>query len=651
MTDKQLLQRFVKSRGDEDFAAIVEKYGGLVLGTALRCTGRRALAEEVMQSVFLLLAQRAERMREPYNLASWLHRTAVLQSANMNRTEARERKKMSEFLQHSQDHHHAETEESWSEILPSLDKAIDALPSADRQVILLRFYEERSFRSMGEMTNRSEDACRMRVSRALKKLSDILRREGATVSVPVLGAGLSATLASEISPRLVASTSQAVAAVSTGGSIYPPIVSIMSPFKTTAAVSFCAFLLPIGIGVVEQHRTATGGSLDDSGAAANPTALSRAEGTATQASSVSKPIVGRSEREIARTIKKLGAHSNPLHAEADICEFLLGLSLEELPRALRVLPEKPGFHMGYGLGHALFTRWAEFDPIEALNKAEGLLNPRYRDGGTHGAVAAWVAQDPSSAQTFIQGLKEGSRRSNLEDMYWRGRADQDPQGAADEAMDLSQIEGRDRRLDDIMLHWRGRDAAGAIEWLRRLNDDARRDQWLENAIEQVAWSDPAQAFNHANEFFTGYHQQTVLAKVFASWAFSDPALALERMLEMPDAMRSPEMLKKFAVAIPSVDVARGIVAKVPVGDNRDNFIAGMAIGFDDGGRLSNEPGAGTVIGELIGLIADENIRNEATKRLASGWLKRDSETAAKWIRTSSDVPEQLRAKILSKGTE
>ncbi|MGI9243017.1 MAG: RNA polymerase sigma factor, partial [Verrucomicrobiales bacterium] len=60
--DSELLANFV-SRGDEGaFEALVTRYLPLVLGVATRRTGSRALAEEIAQNVFTLLAQKARRL-------------------------------------------------------------------------------------------------------------------------------------------------------------------------------------------------------------------------------------------------------------------------------------------------------------------------------------------------------------------------------------------------------------------------------------------------------------------------------------------------------------------------------------------------------------------------------------------------------------
>ena len=51
-----------------------------------------------------------------------------------------------------------------------MDEAINALGNDDREAIMLRFFEQQSFRALGEIVGSSEDAARMRVNRALEKL-------------------------------------------------------------------------------------------------------------------------------------------------------------------------------------------------------------------------------------------------------------------------------------------------------------------------------------------------------------------------------------------------------------------------------------------------------------------------------------------------
>jgi RNA polymerase sigma-70 factor, ECF subfamily len=60
----------------------------------------------------------------------------------------------------------------------NLEAAIDSLSEAHRQVILLRKFEELSFREIGKRLGKSEDACRMLFARAMTALTLTLAGRG-----------------------------------------------------------------------------------------------------------------------------------------------------------------------------------------------------------------------------------------------------------------------------------------------------------------------------------------------------------------------------------------------------------------------------------------------------------------------------------------
>ena len=51
----------------------------------------------------------------------------------------------------------------WSMIEPLLDEAMDTLDDAERTAILLRYFENKSLRDVGESLGASEDAAQKRV--------------------------------------------------------------------------------------------------------------------------------------------------------------------------------------------------------------------------------------------------------------------------------------------------------------------------------------------------------------------------------------------------------------------------------------------------------------------------------------------------------
>src|SRR5437870_6234117 len=75
MNDTQLVANFVQDGSEPAFRTLVERHFPLVLGTARRITGENGLAEEVAQTVFILLARKAPRLGPGTILSGWLYRT------------------------------------------------------------------------------------------------------------------------------------------------------------------------------------------------------------------------------------------------------------------------------------------------------------------------------------------------------------------------------------------------------------------------------------------------------------------------------------------------------------------------------------------------------------------------------------------------
>ncbi|MDA0813221.1 MAG: sigma factor, partial [Verrucomicrobia bacterium] len=82
--DSELLANFVSHRDEDSFEALVDKYLPLVLGVAIRRTGSRAIAEEIAQNVFTLLAQKARRLRSHPTIGGWLMKTTAFESMRAN---------------------------------------------------------------------------------------------------------------------------------------------------------------------------------------------------------------------------------------------------------------------------------------------------------------------------------------------------------------------------------------------------------------------------------------------------------------------------------------------------------------------------------------------------------------------------------------
>jgi RNA polymerase sigma factor (sigma-70 family) len=191
MDDWQLLQAYAKNRSEAAFAELVRLHLDWVYSVALRHVGNPHLAEDVVQSVFVLLARKARDLGPGTQVGGWLFRTTRLVAGHARRAEQRRKIREATACTMSHDTTAPDTDEIlWEQLAPHLDQAVAALSEADRSAILLRFYERMPLGKVGERLGVSEEAARKRVSRALEKLREFLDRRGVKLSCVALGAVL-----------------------------------------------------------------------------------------------------------------------------------------------------------------------------------------------------------------------------------------------------------------------------------------------------------------------------------------------------------------------------------------------------------------------------------------------------------------------------
>jgi DNA-directed RNA polymerase specialized sigma24 family protein len=95
LSDGQLLGRFVATRDEAAFAALVRRHGPMVLGVCRRALRDFHDAEDAFQATFLVLARRATSVVKRESVSCFLHgvayHTALRASAAIGRRRSRER--------------------------------------------------------------------------------------------------------------------------------------------------------------------------------------------------------------------------------------------------------------------------------------------------------------------------------------------------------------------------------------------------------------------------------------------------------------------------------------------------------------------------------------------------------------------------------
>jgi RNA polymerase sigma factor (sigma-70 family) len=183
--DAQLLRQYTDEGSESAFGELVSRHLNLVYSAALRIVaGDAHLAKDVAQTVFSDFAQKARALPANVVLPGWLYRHACFTASKMVRTERRRVAREQIAIQMSNPLHQQET--NWDQIAPLLDDAMSKLPAPDQEAIVLRFFQQQDFRSVGLALGVSEDTAQKRVSRSLEKLNVFLRQKGATLTVATL---------------------------------------------------------------------------------------------------------------------------------------------------------------------------------------------------------------------------------------------------------------------------------------------------------------------------------------------------------------------------------------------------------------------------------------------------------------------------------
>jgi RNA polymerase sigma factor (sigma-70 family) len=248
---RQLLTECADNGSEAAFSELVSRYVDLVYSTAVRLlNGDTHLAKDVAQLVFADLARKASTLSGEVQLGGWLHRHTCFVVANLKRGErrrqARERKVVE--MNSIEDHSEANLEQ----VRPILDEAINELGAKDRAAILLRYFEQRDFVSVGAALGSSENAAQKRVSRALEELRSLLLRRGVSLSVALLGTMLASGVVSAAPVGLAASISSAALTTAATGvattSTTSTVLKIMATSKLKVSIISAIAALVIGSG-------------------------------------------------------------------------------------------------------------------------------------------------------------------------------------------------------------------------------------------------------------------------------------------------------------------------------------------------------------------------------------------------------------------
>ncbi len=503
MTDGELLQQYRAKDCEASFREIVQRHLGLVRGVAGRtltdAPDAGALDDAAMR-VFAIVAHKAESLAPRASLAGWLVVATRQETLRFARNERTSRAAMISYTRENTPAATLTGDPAWAEALPHLDAALAHLGTTDREAVMMRFYEDRGFREIGQQLGRGEDAARKRVGAALEKMGAFLRRRGVTLPASALGSLLvshlptaSAAEAARISAGALASAHAGKAWTLASALHTHPVAAIFIALLTVTAATGGGFALGSSTAVVVPPSTTAASTKDAALAPASD--ASRGSPSVNSAASMSAEqlaaeLVRRrrhGQQPGAPTYQQLleeirpeqvpsivaaldATHRADFHLHGSIVTDVFGLWAAAEPRAAgeaAVQRWKAGLVETWqlrGLLWEVMHTWGKTDAREAVAWLEAQHLPAATAASlVEPAFDAMVAADPAAAVDALVNLPWEDRRACLRDVD----VPQDPALRATLLETLAAVSDEEIRAE-IFIHTLGRRSGLSREEFQRL---------------------------------------------------------------------------------------------------------------------------------------------------------------------------------------
>lgn len=173
--DEELFMRFVKNKDQNAFETIVKRYEPILYGYLVRYTGDANLAEDIFQETFVKVFEKCHLYCADRPFKPWLFCIAI----NTAKDKFRERRSYSYNVN---THENIVVDNGKSpacefdtqELKEIISQAVAHLSEVQRQVFILRTYEQLSYVDISDIVQRPLNTVKSDMRRALQSLRGLL---------------------------------------------------------------------------------------------------------------------------------------------------------------------------------------------------------------------------------------------------------------------------------------------------------------------------------------------------------------------------------------------------------------------------------------------------------------------------------------------
>ncbi|GMQ82639.1 MAG: RNA polymerase sigma factor RpoE [Rhodothermia bacterium] len=157
------------------FGELVDRYQKVVYNVAYRIVGNELDAEDVAQTVFMKVYENLATYNPRYQFFSWLYRIAVNEAVNS-------KKRLRKSVELTEDSIRAQSTPLEGVVAMDVENQIGAalmsLTPENRAILILRHYQEFTYKDIGYIMDLTEQKVKARLYSARQRLGKILIQKG-----------------------------------------------------------------------------------------------------------------------------------------------------------------------------------------------------------------------------------------------------------------------------------------------------------------------------------------------------------------------------------------------------------------------------------------------------------------------------------------
>ena len=160
------------------FDFLYEKYMPQIFQYVMYRVYNREVAEDIVSIVFYKAMKNIHLFKwRSIPFSAWLYRIAFNQICNHSKKEKKQEKIRTNYLKEEPESVYEPDYHADEKSFKFVHDYIAKLPLKDQDIIMMRFFEKKSFSEIAQITNKNESTLRVNLHRALKKLESLMPAE------------------------------------------------------------------------------------------------------------------------------------------------------------------------------------------------------------------------------------------------------------------------------------------------------------------------------------------------------------------------------------------------------------------------------------------------------------------------------------------